>query len=148
MNHDEGKAKTVLRWLLTVFMTAAGVNHFLAPAQYAAMIPGIFPAHLALVHVSGVAEVLGGLGLILPSTRRLAAWGLVALFVAVFPANINMAVHHLPLGGRPVPTWALWLRLPLQVVLVAWAWWYTRSAPRAVAERPVLRRAEASPDPR
>jgi uncharacterized membrane protein len=118
--------KTVLRWLLTLFMVAAGVNHFLDPGPYAAMIPAALPAPRALVYLSGVAEILGGLGLILPATRRLAAWGLVALFVAIFPANVNMAVNDLQLLDRPVPSWVLWARLPLQAVLVLWAWWYTR----------------------
>ena len=79
--------KAALRWLLTAL-----------------------PAHLALVYVSGVAEIAGGLGLILPRTRRAAAWGLVLLLLAVFPANVNMAVNHLPLGERALPTWALWGR--------------------------------------
>lgn len=123
--------KTALRWLLTAFMVAAGVNHFIIADVYAAMIPDALPAHLALVTISGVAEIAGGLGLILPATRRAAAWGLIALLVAVFPANVNMAVHHLPLGERVVPAWTLWARLPLQAVLIAWAWWYTRPpAPR------------------
>ena len=118
--------KTVLRWLLTIFMVAAGANHFIVPATYVGMMPAQLPAPLALVYVSGVAEVLGGLGLILPATRRLAAWALVALYVAVFPAHLNMAINHLPLGKRELPSWALWARLPLQAVLVAWAWWFTR----------------------
>jgi uncharacterized membrane protein len=133
--------KTALRWLLTVVMVGAGSNHFLVPHDYAATIPAALPAHLALVYLSGVAEIAGGLGLILPATRRLAAWGLVALFLAVFPANVNMALHHLPLGGRAVPAWTLWARLPLQALLVAWAWWYTRddavsSAGRAARSAP------------
>lgn len=118
--------KTALRWLLTVGMVGAGVNHFIAVDTYVAMMPSALPAHRALVYLSGVAEIAGGLGLVLPATRRWAAWGLVALLVAVFPANVNMAVNHLPLGARTVPSWALWARLPLQLVLVAWAWWYTR----------------------
>jgi uncharacterized membrane protein len=118
--------KPALRWLLTVFMVAAGVNHFISPDAYVAMVPSVLPAPRALVYVSGIAEIAGGLGLILPATRRLAAWGLIALFVAVFPANINMAVNDLPLGSRAVPAWALWGRLPLQLVLIAWAFWYTR----------------------
>jgi uncharacterized membrane protein len=117
--------KTVLRWVLTVFMTVAGLNHFLQPGAYVAIMPAYLPAHLALVYLSGVAEMAGGLGLILPATRRWAAWGLIALFVAIFPANVNMAVHHLTLGG-PVPVWALWVRLPLQLVLIVWAYWFTR----------------------
>ncbi|MBK7076559.1 MAG: DoxX family protein [Myxococcales bacterium] len=107
-------------------MVAAGANHFVSPDPYVAMMPAALPAHLALVYVSGVAEIAGGLGLILPRTRRAAAWGLVLLLLAVFPANVNMAVNHLPLGERALPTWALWGRLPLQALLIAWAWWYTR----------------------
>jgi uncharacterized membrane protein len=118
-----GTIRTILRWLLTVFMVVAGANHFIAPAPYIAMMPNALPAHAALVYISGIAEMLGGLGLVPRATRRLAGWGLIALFVAIFPANINMAVHDLPLGGHPVPTWALWARLPLQIVLMAWAYW-------------------------
>ena len=118
--------RTALRWLLTVFMVLAGVNHFLSPAVYEAMMPSALPAHLALVYVSGVFEILGGLGLILPATRRWAAWGIIALLVAVFPANVNMAINDLPLGSRDVPTWALWARLPLQLVMILWAYLFTR----------------------
>ncbi len=119
--------KRILRWVLTVFMVAAGINHFISPAAYAAMVPDALPAPLLLVQISGVAEILGGLGLILPKTRRLAAWGIITLLVAVFPANINMAVNHLPLGTTHVATWLLWARLPLQLVLIAWAAWFTRA---------------------
>jgi len=118
--------KTVLRWILTIFMVGAGVNHFTAPDTYAAMVPAELPAPLTLVYISGVAEVLGGLGLILPATRKLAAWGLVALYIAVLPANFNMAINHIHLGTTEIPSWALWARLPLQGVLIAWAWWFTR----------------------
>jgi uncharacterized membrane protein len=90
------------------------------------MMPAELPAHQLLVQISGIAEILGGLGLILPQTRRLTAWCLIALFVAIFPANLNMALNHLPLGTQTVPTWALWARLPLQVLLIAWAYWFTR----------------------
>lgn len=115
--------KTALRWLLTIVMVAAGANHFINPAPYLGMMPAALPAPLALVYISGVAEMLGGLGLILPATRKLAAWGLIALFVAVFPANVNMALNDLPLGTTQVPTWALWARLPLQIVFIGWAYW-------------------------
>jgi uncharacterized membrane protein len=118
--------KTALRWLLTVFMVIAGLNHFLSPDAYVVMVPSALPAPLALVQISGVAEILGGLGLVLARTRRAAGWGLIALLVAVFPANLNMAVNHLPLAGHALPGWALWGRLPLQLVLIAWAHWYTR----------------------
>lgn len=123
--------KTILRWVLTVVMVVAGVNHFYNPAPYLGMMPSALPAHALLVQISGVAEILGGLGLIVPGTRRLTAWCLVALFIAIFPANLNMALHHLPLGDKPVPQWALWARLPLQLVLILWAYWYTTPAKRS-----------------
>lgn len=115
--------KTAMRWLLTVGMVGAGLNHFRSAGVYVGMMPSWLPAHEALVYISGVFEILGGLGLILPATRRFAAYGLIALLVAVFPANLNMALNHLPLGDTPVPDWALWARLPLQGVLIAWAWY-------------------------
>ncbi len=120
----------VLRWVLATLMTLAGINHFIVPATYTAMIPDALPAPLALVYISGVAEIACGLGLLLERTRRLAAWGLIALLVAVFPANINMAVNALPLGERSVPQWALWARLPVQIVLIAWAYLFTRKQSR------------------
>ena len=116
---------TVLQWLLGGLMTLAGVMHFVSPQGYVAIVPKWLPAPAALVAVSGVFEILGGVGLLVPATQHFAAWGLVALLVAVFPANVNMAMHHLPLGERPMPTWALWARLPLQGVLIAWAWLFT-----------------------
>jgi uncharacterized membrane protein len=120
------RTRTISRWVLTVFMVAAGINHFASPEPYVGMVPAQLPAPWALVYVSGVAEILGGLGLILPATRRLAAWGLIALLVAVFPANLNMAMNHLPLGARHVPAWALWARLPLQLVFIWWASLFAR----------------------
>jgi uncharacterized membrane protein len=122
----ERRVKTVFRWIFTVVMVFAGVNHFLSPEPYVAMMPEVLPAHLALVYISGVAEIAGGLGLILPQTRKLAAWGLILLFVAVFPANVNMAINGLPLGTTELPAWALWGRLPLQIGFIAWAYWFTR----------------------
>jgi uncharacterized membrane protein len=122
------RVRTVLRWLLTGFMVVAGANHFVAPAAYVSMMPSALPAPAALVYISGVAEILGGLGLLLPATRHLAGWGLIALYIAIFPANINMAVHHLPLAGREIPSWALWARLPLQAALMLWAYWCSQPA--------------------
>lgn len=122
--------KTSLRHLLAIMMIAAGVLHFAKPASYARIVPSYLPSALALVYVSGFFEILGGIGLLVPATRRWAAWGLVALYVAVFPANVNMAVHRIGFDG---PSWMLWARLPLQAVLIAWAWWFTR--PSDGAER-------------
>ena len=121
--------KTGLRWLLAAFMAASGVSHFRAPEAYVAIVPSMLPSPASLVFISGAAEVLGGLGLIPTRTRRLAAWGVIALLVAVFPANVNMAVARVPLGRRRLPGWALFARLPLQALLVAWAFLYTRADP-------------------
>lgn len=118
--------RAFLLYGLALFFVLAGSNHFLAPETYVAMMPSALPAPWALVYISGVAEILGGLGLLHPRTRRFAAWGLIALLVAVFPANLNMAINDLPLGKRDLPTWALWARLPLQLVLIAWCWMFTR----------------------
>lgn len=123
------RVKLVLRWLLAILMVAAGANHFVSPEVYVAMMPAALPAHLPLVYASGVAEIAGGLGLLVPRTRRMAAIGLVLLSIAVFPANVNMALNDLPLGERQVPSWALWARLPLQLVFIAWAYWIARGEP-------------------
>lgn len=127
-----GRVHTISRWLLTVFMVGAGANHFVSPDHYVAMMPAMLPEPLLLVQISGVAEILGGLGLILPATRRLAAWGLIALLIAVFPANLNMAINHLPVGPYHLPSWALWARLPLQVLLIWWASSFTRPGRRGI----------------
>lgn len=108
--------------VLALGMVAMGAFHLLRPAPFVAVMPEGLPAPAALVAISGVAEVAGGVGLLLPRTRRAAGWGLVALYVAVFPANVHMALH----GSFGLPAWALWARLPLQVPLIAWALWAGR----------------------
>lgn len=118
--------KSALRWVLTVGMVAIGIAHFLRPEPFVAIMPEVLPAKVLLVYLSGAFEILLGLGLVHPATRRHAAWGLVLLYLAVFPANVNMAINDIPLDGRHLPAWQLWGRLPLQLVLVAWAFWYTR----------------------
>ena len=115
---------TALRWLFALLFVAAGVNHFRDPATYVRIMPTYLPWHLALVYVSGVCEILLGGLLLVPRFRRPAAWGLIALLVAVFPANVHMALH--PAEFPTIPAAALWARLPLQGVLIAWAYVYTR----------------------
>ncbi|RAK70769.1 hypothetical protein DLM85_06030 [Hymenobacter edaphi] len=110
----------------------AGVLHFLRPQPFVRIVPPQLPAPEALVYLSGAAEIGLALLLLPRRTRRPAAWGLVALLVAVFPANVYMAL--LPGGGIGAPQWLLWARLPLQGVLIAWAGRYTRRpAPAANA---------------
>ena len=123
-------ARCVARWVLAAFFVAAGANHFVAPQVYLPMMPPYLPWHLPLIYVSGVAEVLGGVGLLIPRLRRAAAWGLVALLFAVWPANLHIALHDVPLFGNAQGYGAAnWVRLVLQVPLIAWVWLYTRPTP-------------------
>ncbi|NUO52128.1 MAG: DoxX family membrane protein [Polyangiaceae bacterium] len=118
------RVREVLRYLLAALVAMVGITHFASPEPFVKMMPSIFPAPLVWVYLSGAAEV--GLGILLAwnATRRLAAFGMIALFCAVFPANINMAVNGIQLDPlNPIPTWALWARLPLQALLIAWAWY-------------------------
>ena len=119
-------AKTLLRWLLSLGMIFAGVMHFVSTNAFAGIVPDWLPAHRLLVQISGVCEIALGAGLIPPKTRHSSAWGLIALYVAVFPANINMAVNPDFAKNLHVSPIVLWLRLPLQLLLIAWAAWYTR----------------------
>jgi uncharacterized membrane protein len=109
------------RRLLSVFFIGAGVNHFVMPRPYEQIVPrGLQREAKRLVRISGVAEVAGGLGVLLPWTRRLSGLGLIALLAAVFPANLEMALT--PERFRRIPRWALYARLPLQPLLMLWAW--------------------------
>ena len=116
--------KTALKWLLGVLFVAAGVLHFVRPDFYLKIMPPYLPWHYELVLISGAFEIIGGIGLLIPRFTVAAAWGLIALLFAVFPANLHMALH-----AEQYPDFspaALWGRLPLQGVLIAWAYWFTR----------------------
>ncbi|BCM90078.1 hypothetical protein IAD21_01929 [Abditibacteriota bacterium] len=109
------------RFLLAALFIVAGANHFRNPAPYLSIMPPQLPFPRELVWISGIFEIAGGVGVLVPRTRKWAAWGLVALLIAVFPANIYSAFHGLRLGDSEVPKWALWARLPLQIPLIWWA---------------------------
>ena len=110
----------MLARLFGPFFVFAGIMHFVVPRTYEAIVPDYLPAHRELVAASGVAEIAGGLGVMHPRTRRLASWWSIATLVAVFPANLHMALHpdkyKVP-GGRA----ALYARLPVQLLFIAWA---------------------------
>ena len=110
------------RALLSVTFIVAGLNHFRSPALYAQIVPPYLPFPLALVYLSGLAEIAGGAGVAHPSTRRAAGWGLLALLLAVFPANIYMATANVVPDKYQIPAALLWARLPLQFVLMLWVW--------------------------
>jgi uncharacterized membrane protein len=99
-------------------MAAAGINHFVMPRTYEAIMPDYLPAHRELVYASGVAELGSALATMHPRTRRAGGWALIATLVAVFPANLHMALH--PERYRNIPEAALWARLPLQLGIIAW----------------------------
>jgi uncharacterized membrane protein len=113
--------------VMATFYVLAGVNHFANPDFYMPMMPPYVPWHRAMVYLSGVAEIVLGVGVLAPATRRVAAWGLIALLIAIFPANLHIALNDVPLFGaeRGLGAWN-WVRLPFQLVLIAWAWWHTR----------------------
>ena len=122
--------KRPLLYVMGPLYVVAGVLHFVVPDLYAQIIPPFLPAPLALVYLSGVAEIAVGIGVLVPQTRRYAAWATIAVLIAIFPANIYMATSMVAVdgisGGNPSPLIRLG-RLPLQGVLILWAYWYTDS---------------------
>ena len=127
MNQERRGARfVVFRSLFALFFVVAGIAHFVSPDAYIRIVPPYLPRPGLLVLISGIAEIAGGIGILVPSTRRMAAFGLVVLLIAVFPANIYMAVAHVPFAGLAGKSWVQWLRLPLQAPLIWWAWQYAR----------------------
>ena len=118
--------KRVGLYVMAALYALAGVMHFVDTEFFMRIMPPYLPWHLFFVYLSGVIEILLAIGLLIPRTRRLAAWGVIALLIAVFPANI----YHFTSGGAgmDVPQWTLGVRLVLQFVLIAWAWVYTKEA--------------------
>jgi uncharacterized membrane protein len=116
-------------------MVVAGTLHFVQTEPFVRIVPGFLPAPAALVYISGVIEILLGIGLLIPATQKLSAWGLVALFIAIYPANLNMAFNDIHLEGVPNGWWFQAIRLPLQFVLIAWAYWLTKDTPESLAAR-------------
>lgn len=108
--------------MLAAFFVGAGTLHFLKPDGYEAVVPPGLPYLREIVWISGAAEIVGGLGVLSKRARPWAGWWLVALLVAVFPSNVYMAISPEDIRGLNVPPVLLWLRLPLQAVLIAWVW--------------------------
>ena len=114
---------TIALWITGLLFIAAGANHFISPSFYERIVPPYLPRADWLVAISGIAEVAGGIGLLLPRLRTAAGWGLIALLVAIFPANIYVAMNPAEVGLDHIPTWLHWLRLPLQPMMIVWVWW-------------------------
>ena len=116
--------------LTAAFFIAIGFLHLVRPAPFVKIVPPFLPHPLIMVYLSGVAEMAGGVGLLIRPLRRAAAWGLVVLLIAVFPANIYMAIDRVQVTVTPLPIWTLWARLPLQFLLIWWVLWCSRGRER------------------
>ena len=114
--------RTVSRFALALFFIIAGTAHLVAPAPYLAIIPTYVPWPAIMVAISGVAEILGGLGVCFRAARAAAGWWLVALLLAVFPANIRAISTGMVINGYVLPAWMLWARLPFQLLFIAWVY--------------------------
>jgi uncharacterized membrane protein len=112
--------RVLLERTLGGFFVGAGLMHFVCADLYLAMMPVYLPWHETLVYLSGAFEVVGGLGVLFSGSRQWAGIGLIALLIAIFPANVHVALHHLPMGTQVFPQWILWLRLPLQLLFIQW----------------------------
>ena len=131
MQLPKSRSKCFFLFLLSVFFTYAGFHHLFVPNFYVSIMPPWIPAHLALVYISGVFEIMGGIGVLIPRFRSLAGLGLVALLVAVYPANLYMAFN--PQLFPDIPLVALYVRLALQFVAFYWAYSVTRPDPVSAA---------------
>ncbi len=120
----EGIWKKIVLIGLAAFFINVGIDHFVNPDFYLSIMPPAFPLHLEAVYISGVFEILGGIGVLIPKFRRFSGWGLVALLIAVYPANIYMAIS--PDTFPDIPVSALYFRLVLQFIFFYWAYSVTR----------------------
>ncbi len=122
------QARDWSRRVLAAGFIGAGALHFIVPGVYEAVMPPYLPLHRELVLVSGLLEILGGLGLAAPSpgVRRTASWGLAVLLVLIFPANVHMAVNEVQVAGVRTDSLGWWFRLPFQPILIWWVLWSAR----------------------
>jgi uncharacterized membrane protein len=132
MTTPRSYGKLAGKWLFGILFILAGANHFRSPDMYMKIMPPYLPFHRPLVLMSGVFEIALGALLLVPQVSWLAAWGLIALLIAIFPANIYLYQHQEILPGPPL---FHLLRLPLQGVLIWWAWIYTKREPKPEASR-------------
>lgn len=118
------------RWYLaglvtqSLFYAVGGINHFVHSRTYVAIMPPHYSHPLGWVQFTGAAEIAGAIGLLIPQTRRAAAWGIIAMLVGYYDVHIYMATHTAHFA--PLPPWVMYARLPLQLVLIAWAYIYAR----------------------
>ena len=126
MKLPTGWWKKIVLFGLAAFFINVGVDHFVNPEFYLSIMPPAFPLHLEAVYISGFFEILGGVGVLIPRLRKIAGWGLVALLVAVYPANIYMAIT--PEAFPEASVSLLYVRLAFQFLFFYWAYSVTRPA--------------------
>ena len=114
---------TIALYIMSAFFVYAGISHFTKKRFFLKAMPPYIPYHEVMVFISGIAEIILGLGLLIEATKNYAAWGIILLLIAVFPANIYMATSG---KFKKIPQPLLWLRLPLQIILIWWAYLYTK----------------------
>jgi uncharacterized membrane protein len=127
-------AKGISRHVLAIFIIGAGAMHFANPDFYLKIMPPYLPFHLELVELSGICEIVLGILLVIPRYSRQAAGGIIVLLIAVFPANLHVYQHQDLIPGSPV---LHLMRLPLQALLVLWAWWHTKPADIPITPKPI-----------
>jgi uncharacterized membrane protein len=128
------RPKQLLLYLMSAFYILAGFNHLVNPEFYVAIMPPNLPAPELLHVVAGLAEIVLGVFLLDRRARPFAAWGIIALLIAIFPANLYVARQNVGIGGPGTGGGtANWIRLPFQALFIAWAWWYTEPEPPARA---------------
>lgn len=125
--NQEKILKKIALYFTGLFFIFAGARHFTAPEFYMMMMPTILPIPLELIYISGAFEILGGIGLMIPKTRAFSAWGLMALLLAVLPANIHMWTHNIELHDAYTPNWLLLIRIPFQFLLIAWMYMFAKN---------------------
>jgi len=130
------RLKSITTVLLGLAFTWVGIQHFVDPEPFVEIVPSYLPWALELVYLSGIFEILGGIGLMIPRTRRLAAWGLIALLIAVYPANIYMLTNEVYFKDMPHEPWLLWVRMPFQFLFAAGVLWTGGIWPSATGSSP------------
>lgn len=117
--------KLAMLYFMVLIFCAAGIYHFVNPKMYQRIMPAYMPYHIPLIYITGVLEIAFAILLIPESTRPLGAWLLIGLLIAIFPANIQMAINFWQKQNPSL--WIAIIRLPLQFVLIWWAWIYTKN---------------------
>ena len=127
--------RSIARLLLAASLVVAGVAHFAMPQTYLPLMPEVLPAKRFWIYFTGVAEIAGGIGLLVPRLRRAATIGIVLMLVGFLWVHVDLLFRPATFGGEPIPRWILWARVPLQFVLIAWTWWvgWDRRAPKVEA---------------